>query len=351
MFNTIYNEIKLRKRIMQWTTLNNCEFVIENSLSKCYNKLGIDSVLLAEPELHCYIDSRRLVRKTLNTFCDLDEYSKMNSNKLGQMIQNFSDLIVESLGISKPQIYCTFNSKVTQYCLATSDTNNSVHYYPQIAKSIADFDEELNVGLPLNIAHENEHLRQFALAKMYFKGAKIPQFDEFCILLGFMCNANLAEIGNNTMGKIGEKEQQIYTCDPFEIIARYKSYKTIRFLSKYSKVKCQEKLNTFLNDILLYDNIYNECCNVSEIFEPATEEIIKTFKENFGQTVKGCEILNRLDSLDKKRIYKLFQLLFDDQINEAKARDIYVPPENLELQVFTTKFVSEPKNIEMAHSL
>ena len=56
MFNTIYNEIKLRKRIMQWTTLNNCEFVIENSLSKCYNKLGIDSVLLAEPELHCYID-------------------------------------------------------------------------------------------------------------------------------------------------------------------------------------------------------------------------------------------------------------------------------------------------------
>lgn len=351
MFDTIYSEIKLRKRIMQWSTLNNCEFRQEVSKSHTKNKLGIDSILLAEPEYQYYRDSRRLVTKTFNTFCDLAEYSKLNSNKLGQMIQNFSDLVANSLGIEQPLIYYTLNSKIIEYCLATSDPNNTVHYYPKTVNNPEDFDEELSVGLPLNIAHENEHLKQFALAKMYFSGAKIPQFDEFCILLSFMSSVNLADIGKNTMGEIGEKEQQIYSCDPMEVLARYKSYNIIRYLSRYANAKYQDKLNTFLNDTLLYDNIYNECSNITANFQPSIEQIINTFKENYGQTIKGRKILDSLNNLDKEKIYSQFQQLFNSQISEAKARNIYIPPEKLQLQGPITSYIQKPQQIEMVHSL
>ena len=330
MFNTIYNEVKLRKRLAGWNSFNNCEFVSPQISTP--NKLDINSILLASPNLEPYKKERPRVTKMLNTFCDMDKYSALKKRELGDLVQDFSTIVIDSYGIIQPQIYCTFNSSLTKYCLATADPNNSVHYFLDVAESGAKVDEENCIGLPLNIAHENEHLRQFALTKKYLNGAQIPQFDEFCILLSIMSSLNLADIGHNTLGEIDIKEQSMCACDPFEIIARYKSYHLIRDVSRFISTKYQEKMGKFLDETLLYDNLYNDCQNIPQMFEPVTKQVVRDFAKNYSSTLKGRELLLKLEKIDKDIVYRQFNQIFDDQTNEAKARDIFIPADELELQ-------------------
>ena len=323
MFDTIYKEIKIRKRLSQWNTFNRCVFVDDDFFSKKYNnKLGIDSILLAEPDYQRYLDVRPFITKSLNTFCDGNLYASMTTKNIGQLIQKFSEIVIDSYGITQPQVYCTFNSSVSQYCLATSDPNNTVQYYLSKHNSTDTVDDELSIGMPLNIAHENEHLRQFALAKSYLSGDSIPQFDQFCILCGLIFNTNLDDNGRNIMGNIGEFEQYLYAGEPMEVLARYKSYNLMRHLSRYVSSAYQQRIDKYLSDILVYDNIYTECKNVSQIFIPTVEYAIKEFEINYGKTTKGKDILDRLDNLDRQTIYGQFQQIFDSQIIEAESRGI-----------------------------
>ena len=325
MIDNIIKEIQLRKNVAFWNTFNRCVFV-EDKVLENSNKLGIDSILLSEPDYSCFSKERPLITKWLNTFCDKNLFAELNKKKLGEMIQHFSEMVIESQGIVQPQIYLTFNSDITEHCMANSDPNRSVHYYPYVYNNPEDVDEELSMGMPIYIVHENEHLMQFALAKKYLGGTDIPQFDQFCLLMGIVFGANAESEGKNLMGEIDEKQQLIYACEPMEILARYKSYNLIRNLSKYVSSKYYDNFSRYLDEELIYENIFVEGKNVQKNFEKTTKQAISTFEENYGNCAKGKNILRKIENLDQTQIYDDFNKIFVSQKQEARERNLDFSP-------------------------